>query len=77
MRAAELRQQSVSDFILSAALERSQEVIERANVIRLNEHEWERFLAALAIPPASSPKPEREAAENYQKALAKGRLEVR
>ena len=75
MRAAELRQQSVSDLILSAA----QEGIERANVIRLNEHQSERFLAALAIPPAPSPKL-REAAENYQqglKAPAKGLLEVR
>lgn len=75
-RAAALRQQSVSDFILSATLERSHEVIERANVIRLDEHESERFLAALASPPEPSPKL-REAAENYQKALAKGRLEVR
>jgi uncharacterized protein (DUF1778 family) len=76
MRAADLRQQSVSEFILAATLERSQEVIERANAMRLNEQESERFLAALAKPPAPSAKL-REAAERYQKALAKGRLEVR
>ncbi len=75
-RAAALRHQSVSDFILSATLERCQEVIERANVIRLSEHEAGRFLAALANPPAPSPKL-RKAAEKYRKALAKGRLEVR
>ena len=75
-RAAALRHQSVSDFILSATLERCQEVIERANMIRLSEHESERFLAALANPPAPSPKL-RKAVEKYQKALAKGRLEVR
>lgn len=75
-RAAALRQQSVSDFVLSTTLERAQEVIERANVIRLNEHEAERFLAALANPPAAAPRL-REAAAKYQKALAKGRIQVR
>lgn len=74
-RAAELRGQSVSDFILSTVLEHSQRVVERLNVIRLNEREAERFLAALANPPAPNPKL-REAAEQYRKAIAEGRLET-
>lgn len=76
LRAAELRQQSVSEFLLSAALERSREVIERAHVIRLSEQESGRFLAALASPPAPSRKL-RAAARRYAKAIGEGRLEVR
>jgi uncharacterized protein (DUF1778 family) len=74
-RAAALRQQSVSEFILSVALERSHEVIERSNVLRLDEHEAERFLAALAKPPEPSAKL-RDAAERYRKAIAEGELET-
>ena len=75
-RAAALRHQSVSDFILSVTLERCQEGIERANAMPLNEHESERFLAALENPPAPSPNL-RKAAETYQEAREKGRLQVR
>lgn len=44
-------------------------------MIRLNEHESERFLAALVNPPAPAPKL-LAATETYHTALADGRLEV-
>jgi uncharacterized protein (DUF1778 family) len=74
-RAAALRQQSVSEFLLAVALEHSHDVIERSKALRLSEREAERFLAALANPPEPDPRL-REAAEQYRKALAEGRLET-
>ncbi len=50
-------------------------MIERANGMRLDEHESERFLAALENPPSPAPKL-RKAVEKYRKALANRRLEV-
>jgi uncharacterized protein (DUF1778 family) len=74
-RAAALRQQSISEFILAVALERSHDVIERSHALRLSEQEAERFLAALANPPEPSAKL-REAAERYREAIAEGELET-
>jgi len=74
-RAASLRQQSISEFILAVALERSHDVIERSKVLRLSEQEAERFLAALANPPEPSTEL-RKAVKRYRKAIAKGELET-
>ena len=74
-RAAALTHQSLSDFVLSAVLERSHEVIERSSALQLNEEAATRFLEALATPPAPNAKL-REAAELYRKALAKGTLQT-
>jgi uncharacterized protein (DUF1778 family) len=74
-RAAALTHQSLSDFVLTAVLERSREVIESSTVIQLNEEAATRFLEALATPPAPNAKL-REAADLYRKALADGTLET-
>ena len=73
--AAALTHQSLSEFVVSAALERSREVIERANVFRLSQHEASRFLDALSNPPSPHAKLQ-EAAEQYQNALDDGTLET-
>jgi len=74
-RAAALTGQSLSDFVVSAVLERSRDVIERASSLELSEDEATRFLEALATPPAPNVKL-REAAELYRKAVAKGLLQT-
>lgn len=74
-RAAALRQQSVSEFILAVALERSHDVIERSNALQLSEREAKRFLAALASPPEPGAALKR-AARRYRKAIADGDLET-
>jgi uncharacterized protein (DUF1778 family) len=74
-RAAALRQQSISEFILAVALERSHDVIERSKLLRLSEREAERFLAALANPPEPSAEL-KKGAKRYRKAIAEGELET-
>ncbi len=74
-RAAALTHQSLSDFVLSAVLERSHEVIERSNALQLNEEAATRFLEALANPPAPSAEL-RAAAKRYQKAVDNGTLQT-
>ena len=73
--AAALTHQSVSEFVVSAALERSREVIERSNAFLLSQQEAFRFLDALANPPSPNDKL-RNAAERYRQALEDGTLET-
>ena len=74
-RAAALTHQSLSDFVLSAVLERSHEVIERSSALRLNEEAATRFLEALANPPAPNAEL-RAAAERYRQAMDDGTLKT-
>lgn len=73
--AAALSHQTLSEFVVSVALERSQEVIERANVISLSQQQASQFLDALASPPSPNDKL-LKAAEQYQHALDDGTLET-
>ena len=73
--AAALTHQSVSDFVVSVALERSREVIERSATFTLSRQEASRFLDALAKPPRPNAKL-RNAAQRYQRALEDGTLET-
>jgi len=73
-RAAALTHQSLSDFVLSAVLQRSRDVIERANALRLSEADAVRFLDALATPSPPNAKL-REAAELYRRVVAKSTLQ--
>ena len=74
-RAAALTHQSLSDFVLSAVLERSHEVVERSSALQLNEEAAARFLEALANPPAPDAEL-RAAAARYQKAVDNGTLQT-
>jgi len=49
-QAAELTGQSVTGFVLSSAVERAQELLERANTIQLSEAAFRRFVADLDEP---------------------------
>lgn len=72
--AAALSHQSLSEFVVSAAIERSKEVIEQSNAFVLSQQEASRFLDALANPPSPNAKL-RDAAERYRRALDDGKLE--
>lgn len=50
-RAAELRGNSVSDFVVEAAREKAERDLEANRVIRLAAEEQERFVALLLAPP--------------------------
>lgn len=74
-RAAALCNQSLSDFLRSVALERAHDILDRTDALYLNEHEAERFLAALANPPEPVARL-RKLAGCYRQAIAKGDLET-
>ena len=63
--AAELTGRSVSDFVVSSALEAAQEHIERQERFRLADEDRAVFLSALARPPAPN-KALRAAAKRYR-----------
>ena len=50
-RAADLRGQSLSEFVLGAAYDRAAETIEQSAVLRLTERDAEMFAAALQSAP--------------------------
>ena len=51
-RAAEASRQSVSEFVLSSALTRAEEVLADQSTITLSDTDWAAFVAALDAPPA-------------------------
>lgn len=53
--AAELTGETLTGFVLGAAAERAQEVIERAKRIEVGAEAFERFVAALDEPPEEMP----------------------
>ena len=61
--AAELNGETLTGFMLAAATERAQDVLERANRIELSAKAFERFVAALDGPSEPMPTLERYAAE--------------
>jgi uncharacterized protein (DUF1778 family) len=74
-RAALLMDQSVSDFMVSCALERSRQVVREAERVELSYRDAERFAAALQQPPAPN-SALKEAVEKYDKSIAEGRLQT-
>jgi uncharacterized protein (DUF1778 family) len=55
-RAAEASRQSLSDFVLTSALTRAEEVLAEQTTIALSADDWEAFLVALDAPPQSRPR---------------------
>lgn len=53
--AADLTGETLTGFVLAAATERADEVIERAERINVNSDAFERFVAALDGPPEEMP----------------------
>ena len=51
-RAAELERRSISEFVVDAALQAADEVLEEANIIRLAAEEQRRFVELLLNPPS-------------------------
>jgi uncharacterized protein (DUF1778 family) len=54
--AAENSRESVSDFVLKSALARADEILADRRVIKLNDEQWEAFVAALDAPPKPRPR---------------------
>ncbi|AFL74041.1 DUF1778 domain-containing protein [Thiocystis violascens] len=54
--AADQRHQSVSEFVLSSALERADETLASRQRFILDAERWSAFLAALDAPPRSLPR---------------------
>jgi uncharacterized protein (DUF1778 family) len=50
--AAQASRQSLSEFVLSSALTRAEELLAEQTRVTLSAAEWERFVAALDAPPA-------------------------
>jgi uncharacterized protein (DUF1778 family) len=75
-RAAELSNQSLSEFLLRSATDAADAVLRDADLIRLTRRDSERFLAAL-LGEAKPNEALQAAAEAYQGELASGRLESR
>jgi uncharacterized protein (DUF1778 family) len=61
--AAEANGETLTSFLLTAAAQRAEEVLERAGRIALNGAVFERFVAALDAPVETMPTVERYAAE--------------
>jgi len=61
--AAESSRESLSDFVLKSALARADEILADRRVIKLNDAQWEAFIAALDAPPKSRPRLQRLLAE--------------
>ena len=57
--AAETVQRSVSDFVLTSALERADETLADRRAISLDAPVWAKFLAALDAPPRAMPRMKR------------------
>jgi uncharacterized protein (DUF1778 family) len=55
-QAAESSRESVSDFVLRSALARADEILSDRRVIKLDDEQWEAFVAALDAPPKSRPR---------------------
>lgn len=66
-RAASFRHKTVSQFVLTTALEAADEVIRENEIVTLSDPDWKLFFDALADPPAPNPALE-QAFERYRKA---------
>jgi uncharacterized protein (DUF1778 family) len=51
-RAANFRRKSLSQFVLSTALEEAEKVVREETVVTLSEADWKVFYDALVTPPA-------------------------
>lgn len=50
--AAQASHQSLSEFVLTSALARAEQLLAEQTVIRLSPSDWDRFVAALDAPPS-------------------------
>jgi uncharacterized protein (DUF1778 family) len=66
-RAASYRRKTVSQFVLSTALEEAERVIRSNEVVTLSDPDWKRFYAVLIKPPAPNAAL-RKAFRRYRKA---------
>lgn len=66
VRAAALRGQSLTDFIVSTVAEVAQQVVREQDILDLTRRDQVAFASALALPPAPSAKL-RAAARNYRR----------
>jgi uncharacterized protein (DUF1778 family) len=66
-RAASYRHKTVSQFVLTTALEAADEVIRENEIVTLSNPDWKLFFDALADPPAPNPALV-QAFERYRKA---------
>ena len=58
-RAAALEGRTVSEFVLSSAVERAEEVIERQRILRLSDEAFDDFMRTLDEPPPVIPELDR------------------
>jgi len=65
---AELSGVTLNQFLVHAALEKAEEIIEKNKVIALSKHDADVFFAALDNPPHANTKL-KQALENYKKSL--------
>jgi len=70
VRAAAIRRQSLTDFVLSTVTIEAQRIIRDQELMRLTERDQLAFAAALANPPEPSPRL-KDAAKLYKSWLAK------
>lgn len=54
--AAESSRESVSDFVLRSALARADDILADRRVIKLDDEQWQAFVAALDAPPKPRPR---------------------
>lgn len=54
-RAAEMQGRSLSDFVMTAAEEAAQRMIEHAHIVRLSTEDQMRFVETLLEPPPAAP----------------------
>lgn len=54
-RAADLRGQTLTDFVVGAAYDRATATIEETNILRLTDRDAETFATALGQPPSVDP----------------------
>lgn len=68
-RAATYVHKSLSDFVLTQALDAAEEVIHEHEALTLNEADWELFLEALDNPPEPNARLKRALAQHKKQVL--------
>lgn len=67
-RAADYSRQSLSEFVLTTAIEQARRIVREHDVITLSDRDWRLLLDALANPPEPTPRL-RRAFERHRKAM--------
>lgn len=53
-KAARYENQTLSGFVLTKALDEARQVIDRHEILRINEQDWDQVMAAIDNPPAAN-----------------------